>query len=54
VIPSPNPSVRGQAIQMVQAVHLLWPPFLCAALARHPGRMIQARVSAMIHNLPYS
>ena len=54
VIPSPNPGVRGQAVQMVQVCHLLWPPFLFAALARQPARMIQARVSAMIHNLPYS
>ncbi len=54
VIPSPNPGVRGQAVQMVQVCHLLWPPFLFAALSRQPARMIQARVSAMIHNLPYS
>jgi hypothetical protein len=54
VVPSPNPGVRGQAVQMVQVCHLLWPPFLFAALSRQPARMIQARVSAMIHNLPYS
>jgi hypothetical protein len=54
VIPSANPGVRGQAVQMVQVCHLLWPPFLFAALSRQPARMIQARVSAMIHNLPYS
>jgi hypothetical protein len=54
VVPSPNPGVRGQAVQMVQVCHLLWPPFLFTALSRQPARMIQARVSAMIHNLPYS
>ncbi len=54
VLPNPNPSVRGQAVQMVQVVHFLWPPFLFATLARQPARMIQARVSAMLHNLPYS
>ncbi len=54
VLPSPNPGVRGQAVQMVQVVHLLWPPFLFAALARQPARLIQSRVSAMVHNLPYS
>jgi hypothetical protein len=54
VVPSPNPGVRGQAIQMVQIVHLLWPPFLFAAVSRQPARMIQSRVSAMVHNLPYS
>jgi hypothetical protein len=54
VIPSPNPAVRSQAVQMVQVVHFLWPPFLFAFRARQPAAMIQARVSAMIHNLPYS
>jgi hypothetical protein len=54
VLPSPSPNVRGQAFQIVQAVHFLWPPFLFATLARQPARMIQARVGAMVHNLPYS
>ena len=54
VIPSPNPAIRSQAVQMVQVVHFLWPPFLFAFRARQPAPMIQARVSAMIHNLPYS
>lgn len=54
VVASPNPSARSQAFQMVQAVHLLWPPFLFATLARQPARMIEARVSALVHNLPYS
>jgi hypothetical protein len=54
VLPNPNPGVRSQAVQMVQVVHFLWPPFLFATLSRQPARMIQTRVSAMVHNLPYS
>jgi hypothetical protein len=54
VLPNPNPSVRGQAIQMVQIVHLLWPPFLFAALSRQPARWVSARVDALVNNLPYS
>jgi hypothetical protein len=54
VIPSPNPGVRGQAVQMVQIVHFLWPPFLFAALSRQPARWISARVDALVNNLPYS
>ena len=54
VVPDPNPSVRGQAVQMVQIVHLLWPPFLFAALSRQPARWISARVDALVNNLPYS
>jgi hypothetical protein len=54
VVPNGNPTVRGQAFQMFQAIHFLWPPFLFASLARRPARMIEARVSALVHNLPYS
>jgi hypothetical protein len=54
VLPSPDPNVRGQAFQMVQVVHFLWPPFLFAALARQPARWITARIDALVNNLPYS
>lgn len=53
-VPSPDPNVRAQSVQVVQMVHLLWPPFLFAALARQPGRMLRARMDALVHNLPYS
>jgi hypothetical protein len=51
---SPNPNIRGQAFQMVQMVHFLWPPFLFASLARQPGRMFRARMESLVHNLPYT
>ena len=54
VLPSPNPNVRGQAFQMAQVVHLLWPPFLFASLSRQPARWITARIDALVNNLPYS
>jgi len=54
VLPSPNPNIRGQAFQMVQVVHFLWPPFLFATLARQPARWVTARVDALVNNLPYS
>jgi hypothetical protein len=54
VLPSPFANVRGQAVQMVQVVHLIWPPFLFATLARQPARWISARVDALVNNLPYS
>ncbi len=54
VIPNPNPNVRGQAIQMVQAVHFLWPPYMFAALSGQPRRMLSARMESLVHNLPYS
>jgi hypothetical protein len=54
LIPDPNPNVRGQAIQVVQMVHFLWPPFLFAQLSRQPGRMFRARMESLVHNLPYT
>ncbi len=54
VLPSPNPNVRGQAFQMVQVVHFLWPPFLFGSLSRSPARFVRARVEALVHNLPYT
>jgi hypothetical protein len=33
VLPHPSPAVRWQAVQVVQTVHFLWPPFLLAGLA---------------------
>ena len=54
ILPNPNPSIRGQAFQMVQVVHFLWPPFLFGSLSRQPSRFVRARVEALVHNLPYS
>ncbi len=33
-VESAHEGARGQVFQMLQAVHLLWPPFLCGFLAR--------------------
>ena len=30
VIPSPQAAIRAQAVQMIQAIHFIWPPFLFA------------------------
>jgi hypothetical protein len=54
VLPNPNPNIRGQAFQMVQVIHFLWPPFLFGSLSRQPARFVRARVEALVHNLPYS
>lgn len=54
LLPSPNPNVRAQAFQLCQISHFLWPPFLLAYLARQPGRIVKARMDALIHNLPFS
>ena len=52
-VPSANPAVRAQAVQVVQVVHLLWPPFLFAALARGRRRSLRAAFESVIANLPH-
>jgi len=53
VVTSPSAGIRAQSVQMFQAVHLLWPPFLLAYLARQPAKLVRTRVDALINNLPY-
>lgn len=54
VVPHPNRAVRAQVIQMVQAVHFLWPPFLFAGLYRSARRTVRTAFEVLVHNLPYS
>jgi hypothetical protein len=54
VIPSPQPGLRAQAVQMIQAVHFIWPPFLFAQLSRQPVRLIRNQFEALFNNLPYA
>ena len=53
VVPSENPGVRWQTIQMVQAIHFLWPPFLFGGLYRKQGRWIRTAFETFIQNLPH-
>jgi hypothetical protein len=53
VIPSPNPAIRIQSFQMLQAIHFLWPPFLFGGVYRVRRRAVQARFEVLVHNLPY-
>jgi hypothetical protein len=49
----PNANLRTQAIQTVQMVHFLWPPFLFAFLSGQPRRIVRAQMEALVNNLPY-
>ena len=50
----PNANLRTQAVQTVQMVHFLWPPFLFAFLSRQPARVLRAQMESLVHNLPYT
>lgn len=53
VAASENPQVRLQVLQMLQAVHLLWPPFLLVFLHRRFGRLLDGTLKTTLRNLPY-
>ncbi len=53
-LPSDAPNVRAQVIQMVQAIHLLWPPFLLAGLGRRLRTMVQAEVERVLKNAAFA
>lgn len=53
VLPSESPGVRGQVFQMVQAVHVLWPPFLLAGFARRSRRLVGEEVRRAVQNAPF-
>jgi len=54
VADSPNPGVRAQSVQIIQAIHLLWPPFLMAWLYRSRQASLRGVVEGLVGNLPYS
>ena len=53
VVDSPSAAVRAQAFQMVQVIHILWPPFLLGGLAVGPKRAARNQIHALVSNLPY-
>lgn len=53
VLPSPNPAVRWQSVQIVQAVHFLWPPFLFGTRYRRGVTDVAAQFEALANNLPH-
>lgn len=53
VVSSAEPGLRWQTIQMVQAVHFLWPPFLFGVLYRRMTRGAAAALATLANNLPY-
>jgi hypothetical protein len=54
VASSPDPAIRWQTVQMAQAVHFLWPPFLFGGLYRVGAHRVAAQFDALAHNLPYA
>jgi hypothetical protein len=53
-VPSLNPGVRMQTVQMLQTSHFLWPPFLFAGLYRQRRQMLLGSFETLLNNLPYT
>ncbi|MBL8723937.1 MAG: hypothetical protein JNK49_07820 [Planctomycetes bacterium] len=54
VVTSGQPGIRWQVVQMVQAIHLLWPPFLFVGLARSMRRRVVEEVRRVVQNSPFA
>ena len=50
---SENPNVRQQALQVMQMVHPLWPPFLIMGIYRSLERSIARYLETLLANLQY-
>jgi hypothetical protein len=50
---SAEPALRWQTLQMLQAFHFLWPPFLFGALYRSGTRSLTVALETLAQNLPY-
>lgn len=53
VITHPNPAIRWQVLQGLQAVHFLWPPFLFGGIYLKTLRISRDHIDALVHNLTY-
>lgn len=53
-VTSENPAVRAQVVQMVQAIHVLWPPFLFAGLSRKLRSAVGDEVARIVQNAPFA
>lgn len=50
VLPSGDKAVRGQVVQMMQMIHLLWPPWLVYSLYRRSRRATEMYLAAAAAN----
>jgi hypothetical protein len=53
VVNSAEPGIRAQAVQMIQCVHLIWPPWLLGVLYRRGQVLLSRALEVLIGNLPY-
>lgn len=52
-VPHEHPAMSWQSLQMLQCVHVLWPPFMLCSLARQQVRTVRTKLRALVNNLPY-
>ncbi len=54
VITSNNPAIKWQSIQMIQIVHLIWPPFMLGYRYRAGYKLVRTKLDMMLVNLPHT
>ncbi len=53
VLPSDDPNLRAQAVQTIQIVHVLWPPFLLAHFHRRLVRVLRESLATVLRNAAF-
>lgn len=53
IVGHPHPAARWQAMQAMQIVHVLWPPFLVLWLGRRNQRVIEEGLGQVLDRLKY-
>ena len=54
VATNPNPAIRWQSVQMIQCIHLIWPPFLLGYRYRAGYGLVRRQMDTAIKNLPHT
>jgi len=53
VVNAANPGLQWQSLQILQASHFIWPPFLFGGIYRRLRTHVRTTFDTLVHNLPY-
>jgi hypothetical protein len=53
VVNAANPELQWQSLQILQASHFIWPPFLFGGIYRRLRTHVRTTFDTLVHNLPY-
>jgi hypothetical protein len=54
IAPAANPAIWAQSFQLIQVVHLLWPPFMLGHRYRSQYGQVRRQMDTLLRNLPHA